>query len=214
MRRLVTAVVIATVSILFTALTPTISSVVIDLTIFTKAMVGTLILQVKYNFLWIFQHTVGFPEALPVRPSWPDFSLPRLRMPSFRYNVTEQIVGYGIESSDSERLKTLSGAVDLFLKNPLLGGGLGAFVASHFRDFGNFLIIHSTPAWLLAETGILGFAIIASSFVRVAATEVKRAIGGDATAAFLILILLAMAVVSLVHEHQRHFGYCWGRRWR
>jgi hypothetical protein len=113
-------------------------------------------------------------------------------------------------SSNAERFASIRGGIDLFLSYPLFGAGLGHFMELQVQAQ-HPLVIHSTPVWLLAEFGAVGFAVFAASLFRVARTElgmlrVKTATN-DPAAAFILLVLLAFVIISTVHEmmYQRAF---------
>ena len=89
--------------------------------------------------------------------------------------------------------------------HPLFGAGLGAFIGEQVRATGTPLIIHSTPVWLLAETGIVGFAVFFAAAARIVAAEWPRRAARPAR--FLILIFGVLALMSELHEllYQRGF---------
>lgn len=69
------------------------------------------------------------------------------------------------DTSDSERWQTISDGLAIWQANPILGGGLGAYVQAR-NDAGlPFQVIHSVPAWLLAEFGLLGLLLVGAAFV-------------------------------------------------
>jgi uncharacterized membrane protein YbhN (UPF0104 family) len=108
-------------------------------------------------------------------------------------------------ASDSERMKSLLGGWELFLNDPIFGAGLGAFIEQQRRE-GHLLVIHSVPLWLLAETGLIGFAIIVSPIVRILLAEIsarKTDIGGT----LIVLIIVSFAIVANIHDimYQRVF---------
>ena len=61
------------------------------------------------------------------------------------------------DGSTSEHLVTVQQGFAMFLSHPVFGAGLGAYIGEQIRTTGTPLIIHSTPVWLLAETGLVGF---------------------------------------------------------
>ena len=71
----------------------------------------------------------------------------------------------GVATSNTQHLETFALGLKMFLAHPLFGAGLGAFVESVARMQEPPLLIHSTPLWLLAETGIFGFGAFAAPFV-------------------------------------------------
>lgn len=68
------------------------------------------------------------------------------------------------ESGDLERWTSIREGWAMWLEHPVFGAGLGAYVNGYVQ-MGKLLIIHSTPVWLLAETGLVGFAIVAITFI-------------------------------------------------
>lgn len=116
--------------------------------------------------------------------------------------------------SNSERWLSLVAGVRMFLAHPIFGAGLGAFVTLFEREHQTFLIIHSTPLWLLAETGIVGFAIFGGWFAYVIVREIRASLAGDIDSAriLLVLSLIAFGVMSQVHDlmYQRTFWFLLG----
>lgn len=101
-------------------------------------------------------------------------------------------------SSDLERFKSITDGLSLFLAHPLFGNGLGAY-ASDTLVPGKFVVIHSTPIWLLAETGMIGFLAFAIPAARVFWNEWTLGRRDD-VGRMLLLILVTYGVMSLVHE--------------
>jgi hypothetical protein len=97
-------------------------------------------------------------------------------------------------------MESLRGGWAMFLAHPILGGGLGAFIEQYTRQQGIPLVIHSTPLWLLAETGIVGLLIFLSPFLRIFKAESFDRAAGDRIGTFLILALTGFALVAAVHE--------------
>ena len=108
-------------------------------------------------------------------------------------------------SSDSERFLSILGGVKLFLSHPVLGNGLGAYAAETVAR-GNFVVIHSTPVWLLAEMGLIGFLAFAVPAVTIFWKEWVVS-PRDRVGQMLLLMLVTFGVMSLVHEllYQRAF---------
>jgi lysylphosphatidylglycerol synthetase-like protein (DUF2156 family) len=73
------------------------------------------------------------------------------------------------------------------------------------RTTGLPLVIHSTLVWLLAETGLAGTAVFLGAAWHLFSDALRHR--GDPAAALLLLILCALAVMSLAHEmlYQRAF---------
>lgn len=107
--------------------------------------------------------------------------------------------------SDNEHLKSTWLGARMFFDHPILGAGLGAFIREHIRETGSALLIHSTPVWLLAETGIFGFLIFLASAFQIVRVEYPRR--HDPAALLILLMMCALAAMSAVHEllYQRVF---------
>src|ERR1043166_4015107 len=58
------------------------------------------------------------------------------------------------QNTIDERLELSENALRMFVRYPLLGGGIGAFVEEHNQ------IVHNTALWLLAEFGIVGAIVL------------------------------------------------------
>ena len=103
------------------------------------------------------------------------------------------------QASDTERLKTIEDGLQLWRNNPLLGAGLGAYYERTAKD-GLALVVHSTPIWLLAETGLIGFLIFAAAAGLVLQFAWKRSCAGDEVSRSLLLFLIGFAAMAMVHE--------------
>lgn len=93
---------------------------------------------------------------------------------------------------------TIIGGLKLFVEHPIFGAGLGAFRSQMILATNGLpLVIHSTPLWLLAELGIVGFLAFAIPTIYVLSTEWRRArIHNDQASAVIILSFVAFAVMS------------------
>lgn len=109
----------------------------------------------------------------------------------------------GFEGSNTERMKTLFDGLALFEKHPGFGAGLGAYIAS---QTGNAAVIHSTPIWLLAETGIVGFAVFFAFAAHILIQECRH-FRSDRASTAVVLAAISFIIMSLVHElmYQRAF---------
>jgi O-antigen ligase len=123
---------------------------------------------------------------------------------------TDAASRYG--NSDSERMASFLGGWQLFLEHPIFGAGLGAFIDAYTEAHGSPLIIHSTPLWLAAEMGIVGFVAFALPFLRIFVQEVSLRSDRSPARAVLIVSLIAFGVMSLAHEvlYQRALWVLWG----
>jgi len=115
------------------------------------------------------------------------------------------MIGREAEGSTYEHILTIEQGLAMFAAQPLFGAGLGAFIGEQVRTTGTLLIIHSTPVWLLAETGLIGFAVFFWAAARIVAIEWPRR--AQRPARFLILIFGVLALMSELHEllYQRGF---------
>jgi len=118
-------------------------------------------------------------------------------------NIANMISG---SYSDAERLQSLVGGWRLFLTHPIFGAGLGAFMEDQIRR-GTTLVIHSTPIWLLAEFGIVGFILLSAPIILIFRAEILSLRHIDVAGCLLILVMIAFSVMSQAHEilYQRTF---------
>jgi hypothetical protein len=212
-RRLFISVVLAAGVVLFIALLPPIKSVIVQFQSIAADLGSWASSWMTFIAQYVFRHTIGVPDPLPAMPPWlPDLSNIHINPPALRYDVPGQFTGPNTASSNAERIISLQGALNIFSEHPIIGGGLGVFVDQYLREAGKALVIHSTPLWLLAETGLIGALIVASLFARTVLFETPRTFHYDRTALLLVLIIAVLGVVSLVHElfYQRGFWFLFG----
>lgn len=116
--------------------------------------------------------------------------------------------GAEFDSSNAERLSTITKAVRLFVSHPIFGAGLGYFYEHFHRADGTALVIHSTPMWVLAEFGLTG-ALAMIAFAIFLLRHLTTASGGMLMFA---LTLIVFASVGLVHDmfYQRVFWLALG----
>jgi hypothetical protein len=122
------------------------------------------------------------------------FTLPHRDFSSFG------VIASGYQESNAQRIASLQGGWEMFVNHPVFGGGLGAFIEGQTRTTGTPLVIHSTPLWLLAELGIVGFLAFAVPFIRILKFEMQHADPHDQVRMFLIMALLGFAVMAAVHD--------------
>ncbi len=102
------------------------------------------------------------------------------------------------EPSAAQHWLTIQQGLAMFAAHPLFGAGLGAYMAEQIHGTGIALVIHSTPVWLLAETGLAGATLFAILAWRVFALEFCRR--HQLAALTIILVLGLFAVMSQAHE--------------
>lgn len=107
--------------------------------------------------------------------------------------------GFSTEASDGVRWKANALALKMWLEQPLLGIGMGVFIARSPAEFGFPMVIHSTPLWILAEFGVLGFGLIGWAGARMVHYALAQwpALPKDRAHQ---LLLLGFGVFCLVHE--------------
>ena len=106
----------------------------------------------------------------------------------------------GSISSNAERWQSITLGWQMFLAHPIFGAGLGAFYASYVQAHGHALVIHSTPLWLMAESGLVGFLAFVVPFVWLFYVEARRPTGAEPSRVVILLLLVAFAAMSNVHE--------------
>jgi hypothetical protein len=105
----------------------------------------------------------------------------------------------------AQHLQTIFEGWAMFLAHPVFGAGLGAYMHSKIAAGSELLVIHSTPVWLLAETGVIGCAVFAAAALRLFFEAVSHR--GERTALLLMLMLGAIGTMAMAHEmlYQRAF---------
>ena len=117
------------------------------------------------------------------------------------------------QASTAERLMSMTRGWEMFLDHPIFGAGLGAFRNLNIKtgDTGIPLLIHSTPLWLLAELGLVGFIVFAWPGVAIFVSEARRAMT-EPLAAITLLCIATFAVMGGPAEmvYQRTFWFLIG----
>ena len=98
----------------------------------------------------------------------------------------------------AQHIQTIYDGLAMFTAQPLFGAGLGAYIHDQATTVGTPLVIHSTAVWLLAETGLIGFAVFATAALRLLAEAVWRR--AEPAALMLLLTLCAFGLISMAHE--------------
>jgi len=100
--------------------------------------------------------TLSFIPAIPLEFGWWFDIEPQLK------NIIVRSVEPLHAGAFDERLTSLRLGWDLWLSSPIFGSGLGAAIRQNLGFNGAPLVIHSTPIWILAEFGLVGFAVVLS----------------------------------------------------
>ena len=172
----------------------------------TAAVKTAVVLKTTAQDIYHYAQTVLSPSGIATKRP-PEAYSPS---PKFSFNPTPT----SDASSNVERFESIKGGIHMWLENVLIGAGLGAYLHSQGDWDKPVVVIHSTPIWLLAEFGLLGFGIFAAAFVLLMNWALsRRDIFPDTMAArCLVLVLLAFAIFSTVHEilYQRIFWFMLG----
>ncbi len=99
---------------------------------------------------------------------------------------------------NQQHIETVLQGLAMFLAHPLFGAGLGAYMAEQLASTGVPLVIHSTPVWLLAETGLAGFAVFAFAGWRIFSTGFSRR--SEPAGLLVVLTLTGFAVMTQAHD--------------
>ena len=123
-------------------------------------------------------------------------------IPFSTYKLVESIDG----SSNTERWKTITLGFQMWRESFWFGAGLGVFIEKSPQWFNKPVVIHSTPVWVLAEFGIIGFTILASQIYWVVSTLYNR-FPLKANHRTIIILITMISIFGMVHEmfYQRIF---------
>jgi hypothetical protein len=143
--------------------------------------------------------------CIAVGVAWSGFS------PVMVVGALTRVIGASAQS-DTEHLTTIVDGLRLFAESPIFGAGIGVYVQQHLAQALEFPVIHSTPVWLLAETGVVGFLVFVATFAGLFITGWRRRGSGDLSAQIIVPVLVAFAGTSLAHEllYQRAFWFLLG----
>jgi hypothetical protein len=116
------------------------------------------------------------------------------------------------DNSDALRWQSTVLGFEAWLRHPVLGGGLGAFLLERETAHLPLVVIHSVPIWFLAEMGIVGLAAYAVFIVSLAAAGVAGWWRTNAHAHGLMIALAVFVLMGLVHDifFQRTFWFACG----
>jgi hypothetical protein len=104
------------------------------------------------------------------------------------------------EHDNVDHVQTVLLGLKMWMAHPFFGAGLGAFIESFSREHGRALVIHSTPVWLLAETGLIGFIVFAAPFVAILKGELDQRAKRDLAGRVIVLALVGFAVMGAAHD--------------
>ncbi|MBI1201433.1 MAG: hypothetical protein GC182_02870 [Rhodopseudomonas sp.] len=108
------------------------------------------------------------------------------------------LLGQPQTGSDRQHIETVVDGLRMFIAHPLFGAGLGAYMANQIKTTGVPLVIHSTPVWLLAETGLAGLAVFVISGWKIFSQALQNRTTMAGT--LIVLTIVAFATMAEVHE--------------
>ena len=108
--------------------------------------------------------------------------------------------------SNSLRWDTISRGIEMWASNPIFGAGLGVFIETNTSNYQRPTVIHSTPVWVLAELGLIGFTLLVLTSFNIIRSAFLFDIKKPKNACILIIIS-NFTIFGLVHEifYQRIF---------
>jgi O-Antigen ligase len=113
---------------------------------------------------------------------------------------------FSTSASNQERLATFKHALDLWREAPLIGVGLGVFIAKSPAWFTHPQVIHNTALWILAEFGLVGIAVFCWMLYELSRYlfSYRRLYSRQRA---LLMLLIVFLTFSLAHEifYQRIF---------
>ncbi|WP_221567170.1 O-antigen ligase [Alkalihalobacillus sp. TS-13] len=122
-------------------------------------------------------------------------SLPNMQ----RFFMIEQEINSG---QFGNREYIWKGGIDLFLKNPMLGIGVGTF-SFEIKDYiGEMKVAHNTFLSILVEQGIIGFSIYLSIFLGIFISSTKL-LKENMFLVWVITIIILMGTFTLTFEHRK-----------
>ena len=113
---------------------------------------------------------------------------------------------YSPESSDLLRWDTIARGIEMWISNRVFGAGLGVFFETSRIYYDQHIVIHSTPVWVLAKLGLVGFVVLAVIAFNISKSAFLVDLKKPENACLLI-IMAHFLVFGLVHEifYQRIF---------
>lgn len=130
-------------------------------------------------------------------------------------NSLQHSIQFSSPSSDSQHIQTVLSGIRMWLEYPLAGAGLGAFIREWQITYGTPLVIHNIYVWMLAETGLVGFAAFLGLLLCVLHPVLtgKKYNGFSSTEqSSVIFLITCMLIVGMFHDmlYQRIFWFAFG----
>lgn len=118
------------------------------------------------------------------------------------------------QNADSERWTTIAEGLELWLQSPVLGSGLGAYMAQVLSQGREMIVIHSTPVWIMAEMGLFGLALVGAAFAVLlrGAFFLRRDAQTRGWGTGAVILLICVGAGNMVHDLflQRSFWFLLG----
>jgi hypothetical protein len=115
-------------------------------------------------------------------------------------------------NSDSVRWQSVMLGLEVWLRHPVLGGGLGTFLLERETAGLPLVVIHNVPVWFLAEMGLVGLVAYTIFVASLAAAGIAGWWRDDVHAHGLLVAVAAFVLMGLVHDifFQRTFWFACG----
>lgn len=129
----------------------------------------------------------------------------------FIFSSISYKIELGIHSSNAnsalERWQTIVRGIELWMKYPVFGSGLGVFIEESTLWFDRNIVIHCTQLWILAEFGLVGAAILIFIFYSIYHQSIQNIRQIDSKT--IVLLLTAFFIFGLFHDifYQRIFWF-------
>lgn len=114
-----------------------------------------------------------------------------------------------VDASDTVRLQSIVGGIQIWLEHPFFGGGLGSFLLGREAAGLKSLVILSVPVWFLAEMGLIGLLAYLWFVAAMTRSGVSGLRVGHVYASSLLAIIAIFVLMGLVHDifAQRTFWF-------
>jgi hypothetical protein len=135
---------------------------------------------------------------------------PRSNQVYYRWQTGMTLKEFFLRTYEAERVESVRDGLAMFMGSPLLGGGLGGFLAQRAAQGKPALIIHNVPVWILAEMGIVGFTLVGGAFGLFVRGLWRRRSHPAARVGFLMLGLFIAGGMAHDYFYQRSFWFGFG----
>jgi hypothetical protein len=112
-----------------------------------------------------------------------------------------------------DRVDGILDGIDRWLRNPILGAGLGSHVQEQLRNGQIVSVIHSGYVWILAELGLVGLIAFMSLLIPIIQVlRMKSTVENGSLVRIIVIIVAVMALFNVLHDmvYQRMFWFLLG----